>query len=65
MNRRVRKSIMRDAKVGTHNTGVMVPPDQNPMHKEFNIGRNELCHCGSGKKYKNCCLINGAYENYK
>jgi hypothetical protein len=18
------------------------------------IGRNELCHCGSGKKYKNC-----------
>ena len=21
------------------------------------IGRNELCPCGSGKKYKNCCLI--------
>ncbi len=20
------------------------------------LGRNELCHCGSGKKYKNCCL---------
>lgn len=20
------------------------------------IGRNELCHCGSGKKYKRCCL---------
>ena len=20
------------------------------------IGRNELCSCGSGKKYKNCCL---------
>ena len=19
-------------------------------------GRNEKCHCGSGKKYKNCCL---------
>ena len=19
------------------------------------IGRNELCHCGSGKKYKKCC----------
>ena len=18
-------------------------------------GRNELCHCGSGKKYKSCC----------
>jgi len=22
------------------------------------IGRNELCPCGSGKKYKKCCLIN-------
>ena len=21
------------------------------------IGRNELCPCGSGKKYKKCCLI--------
>lgn len=20
------------------------------------IGRNEICHCGSGKKYKKCCL---------
>jgi hypothetical protein len=22
------------------------------------IGRNDLCSCGSGKKYKKCCLIN-------
>jgi len=20
------------------------------------LGRNELCYCGSGKKYKKCCL---------
>jgi|GEM_PF-1817427 hypothetical protein len=20
------------------------------------LGRNETCHCGSGKKYKKCCL---------
>ena len=20
------------------------------------IGRNEICHCGSGKKYKKCCI---------
>ena len=26
------------------------------------IGRNELCPCGSGKKYKNCCLSSGKYE---
>jgi len=23
-----------------------------------NIGRNDRCHCGSGKKYKKCCLPN-------
>ena len=23
------------------------------------IGRNELCPCGSGKKYKKCCLRKG------
>ena len=27
--------------------------DELPMEK---IGRNEPCPCGSGKKYKNCCL---------
>ncbi|MEA1961113.1 MAG: SEC-C metal-binding domain-containing protein [Bacillota bacterium] len=24
--------------------------------KKNTLGRNDLCHCGSGKKYKNCCL---------
>lgn len=26
------------------------------------IGRNDDCPCGSGKKYKNCCLSSGKYE---
>ena len=28
------------------------------------IGRNDPCYCGSGKKYKHCCLnlkANGSY----
>lgn len=25
------------------------------MERKTSIGRNELCSCGSGKKYKNCC----------
>lgn len=25
-------------------------------------GRNEPCHCGSGKKYKQCCLEKDAAE---
>jgi preprotein translocase subunit SecA len=24
------------------------------------VGRNDPCHCGSGKKYKKCCLPKGA-----
>ena len=27
-------------------------PDSKPQ----DIGRNDPCHCGSGKKYKQCCL---------
>ena len=23
---------------------------------DFKVGRNDLCPCGSGKKYKKCCL---------
>ena len=27
--------------------------------KEAKIGRNDLCPCGSGKKYKKCCVEKG------
>ena len=31
-------------------------PDSNaPFKKVMNVGRNDPCPCGSGKKYKNCC----------
>ena len=36
-----------------------------PKVKEYKIGRNDKCPCGSGLKYKNCCLASGTYENYK
>jgi preprotein translocase subunit SecA len=26
------------------------------------IGRNDPCPCGSGEKYKNCCMDSGKYE---
>ncbi len=28
---------------------------KEPIKKEKKVGRNDLCPCGSGKKYKNCC----------
>lgn len=29
------------------------------------VHRNDPCPCGSGKKYKNCCLASGKYEETK
>ena len=28
-----------------------------PMIAEKKVGRNQPCHCGSGKKFKNCCSM--------
>ena len=30
--------------------------DIQPIRTTPKYGRNEKCHCGSGKKYKNCCI---------
>jgi len=32
------------------------PSYLQPITKEIKLGRNEPCHCGSGKKYKKCCI---------
>jgi SWIM/SEC-C metal-binding protein len=33
---------------------------QTPIKSEQKIGRNDPCLCGSGKKFKKCCM--GKYE---
>jgi preprotein translocase subunit SecA len=33
-------------------------PKKQPIRRADKVGRNEPCPCGSGKKYKNCCLKN-------
>jgi preprotein translocase subunit SecA len=35
-------------------TGSPQPRQQVPIRVEKKVGRNDLCPCGSGKKYKNC-----------
>ena len=32
------------------------------LKREHKVGRNDPCPCGSGRKYKNCCLESGKYE---
>ena len=39
------------------------PIQQIRGHKK--ISRNQSCPCGSGKKYKNCCLDSGRFEYLK
>ena len=29
---------------------------KSQLRKKDNIGRNDPCHCGSGKKFKKCCM---------
>jgi preprotein translocase subunit SecA len=40
------------------------PRHLRPIVKDNNVRRNDPCPCGSGKKYKNCCLESGRYETY-
>ncbi len=30
---------------------------RNPIRKQAKLGRNDPCHCGSSKKYKQCCML--------
>lgn len=34
-----------------------------PVVRDYKIGRNDPCPCGSGLKYKKCCLGSGKYES--
>ena len=36
--------------------GISTKGIQKPIKNTVKIGRNELCPCGKGKKYKKCCL---------
>ena len=40
---------------GSQQTDKKIEPIRN---RDKKIGRNDPCPCGSGKKYKNCCLRN-------
>lgn len=34
-----------------------IEPTQKQL-KRMKVGRNDSCPCGSGKKFKKCCLVN-------
>jgi len=43
-------------KTGSTDTGAKDGQRIEPYHAPQKIGRNDPCPCGSGKKYKKCCL---------
>lgn len=58
LNNPVIKSVMEDIKNGRvpkHKSerNVYVPPKK---YDHLNIGRNDICPCGSGLKFKKCCI---------
>lgn len=38
------------------------PVTSNISSKKIKIGRNDVCPCGSGKKFKKCCMGRGLYD---
>ena len=46
---------MRKAKLSGLKPNQLGAGPASPVQKEKVIGRNDVCPCGSGKKYKNCC----------
>ncbi|MEE2733642.1 MAG: UPF0149 family protein [Pseudomonadota bacterium] len=39
-----------------HEPGEFIPPPQTVQYDQPKVGRNDPCPCGSGKKFKKCCL---------
>ena len=54
-----REEVAKGQAVAPNESGDSKPKKKRPIRKEKEIGRNDLCPCGSGKKYKNC---HGAVE---
>jgi preprotein translocase subunit SecA len=39
--------------------GCKDPPGAKPVTPRDPVGRNDPCPCGSGRKYKKCCMTKG------
>ena len=49
-----RQEVMKGQAVNPKEDGG-APAKKKPVVKQMDVGRNDPCICGSGKKYKNCC----------
>ncbi len=57
-DRSARRSWIRSHRKELKNIQKVGPLSEDlPVRRESKIGRNERCPCGSGKKYKKCCVF--------
>lgn len=59
------QSSVENTAVGTpQRPQFVIPPKTKTIIRKYDkkVGRNDSCPCGSGKKYKNCCLKTGRFE---
>lgn len=50
-------SVLYESKTFSKTLGYIEEEENKPKFDATNIGRNEPCPCGSGKKYKKCCMV--------
>lgn len=50
-------TVLYDSKAFSKTLGYIEEEEQKPKIDSTNIGRNDPCPCGSGKKFKKCCLL--------
>jgi uncharacterized protein YecA (UPF0149 family) len=48
--------MMNYAECGCLLADMLAEPEEPYRREQPKTGRNDLCFCGSGKKYKNCCI---------
>lgn len=49
-------TVLYESKTFANTLGYIEEEENKPKFDATNIGRNDACPCGSGKKYKKCCM---------
>lgn len=50
-------TVLYESKTFSKTLGYIEEEENKPKFDATVVGRNELCPCGSGKKYKKCCMV--------
>jgi uncharacterized protein YecA (UPF0149 family) len=58
MRSKLAEVVMMAGAMGMNNLMLGMDRNRVPIIKDKEPGRNDVCPCGSGKKYKNCCMKN-------